>query len=100
MHAVPVLPLGGAARAEIAVARGGQRLPQPLLLGNEAVIREREVVHRDPPTWSPWRSSCEGAEESFDLVDRGEDEVGCGRATGDLRIVGVADEHSDARSLE
>jgi hypothetical protein len=39
-----VLPLGGPARAEVAVARRGQCLPQALLLGLEAVVREREIV--------------------------------------------------------
>ena len=35
VHVVCVLPLGGAARAEVAVARGGQRLAQSLLVGTK-----------------------------------------------------------------
>src|SRR5207342_3673441 len=40
-----VLPLGGAAGAEVAVARRRQRLPQALGAGVEVVIDEREVGH-------------------------------------------------------
>jgi len=40
-----VLPLGGAAGAEVAVARRRQRLPQALGAGVEVVIDKRKVGH-------------------------------------------------------
>src|ERR1022692_268027 len=46
MHAVGVLPLRRAARAQVTVARRGQRLAKPLLGRIETLVDEREAVHR------------------------------------------------------
>src|ERR1019366_9045836 len=46
VHAVGVLPLRRAARAQVAVARRGQRLPKPLPGRIETLVGEREAVHR------------------------------------------------------
>src|SRR6185437_4017963 len=45
VHAVGVFPLRRATCTQVAVARGGQGLPQPLDLGIETVIGEQETVH-------------------------------------------------------
>ena len=45
VHAVGFFPLRGPACAQVAVAGRGQRLPQPLVPGVEAVIAEQETVH-------------------------------------------------------
>src|SRR6266566_1564537 len=46
VHAVGVLPPRRAARAQVAVARRGQRLAKPLLGRIEPLVDEREAVHR------------------------------------------------------
>ena len=51
MHAVGVFPLRRAARAQVAVARRGQRFAKPLRLRLKAVIGEQETVHG--PSSSP-----------------------------------------------
>src|SRR5260370_32646095 len=50
MQAVGVLPLRRAARAQVAVARRGQRLAKPLLGRIETLVDEREAVHRAAPS--------------------------------------------------
>jgi hypothetical protein len=45
MHTVGFFPLRRAARAQVAVARRGQRFAKPLRLRLKAVIREQETIH-------------------------------------------------------
>jgi hypothetical protein len=45
VHAVGVLPLRRTARAQVTVARRGERLAKTLSPGIEAVINERKTVH-------------------------------------------------------
>ena len=45
VDAVGVFPLRRAAGTQVAVARGGQRLPQPLGRRVETVVSEQETVH-------------------------------------------------------
>jgi len=46
VNAVGVLPLGGGARAEVAVAGRGQDFAQALLVGIKALVGERESLYR------------------------------------------------------
>jgi hypothetical protein len=48
VHCPPVLPLGGAAGADIAVPGRGQCLTQPFLFGCGSVVRERPAGHGEP----------------------------------------------------
>src|SRR4029077_5213821 len=47
VHAIAVLPLGRAARAETPVARRGQHLAQSLRARVESLIGERKLLHRE-----------------------------------------------------
>jgi len=46
VHAVGVCPLGRAARAQVPVASGGQRLPKSLCGWVETIINEQETIHK------------------------------------------------------
>ena len=76
VDAAGVLPLGGAAGAEVAVACRRQRLPQALGAGVEVVIDECKVGHGSlSESERPW-SAGQGRQQLFHLCGEDEDEVG------------------------
>ena len=69
--AAGVLPLGGAAGAEVAVARRRQRLPQALGAGVEVVIDECKVGHSSlSESEHPW-SAGQSRQQLFHLCGGG-----------------------------
>jgi hypothetical protein len=59
MHPVGVLPLGGAASAQIPIAGRGQSFAKPLPIRVEPFVGQRESVHRVP--LFTWRVAARGS---------------------------------------
>ena len=94
MGAARVLPLGRAARAEVAVAGRGQGLAQALLVGLEVVVGEDRLVgaleaHRASASRNRSTSSIESSTNAADVP-----------RPPTLRIIGLADEDADALAGE